>query len=142
MSLGHLEAIPVDTHIYQIAARLYLPELKKQKTVTDKIYNEIGEHFRSLYGPLAGWAHTVSIFFNQLLIITTSFLDIILCRFKNIPNYRKPRCEEIKNKKAQIELMFALSFKNNICILIEEYIFLPIVMLHFDSVLQFSLFVL
>ncbi|CAG9760750.1 unnamed protein product [Ceutorhynchus assimilis] len=59
MSLGHLQAIPVDTHIYQIAARLYMPKLGKQKTVTEKIYNEIGEFFRDLYGPLAGWAHTV-----------------------------------------------------------------------------------
>ncbi|XP_030763517.1 N-glycosylase/DNA lyase [Sitophilus oryzae] len=59
MSLGHLEAIPVDTHIYQIAARLYMPKLAKQKTVTEKIYNEIGDHFRGLYGHLAGWAHTV-----------------------------------------------------------------------------------
>ncbi|CAH0550640.1 unnamed protein product [Brassicogethes aeneus] len=59
MSLGHLQAIPVDTHIYQIAKRLYMPKLHQQKTVTDKIYNEIGDHFRELYGPLAGWAHTV-----------------------------------------------------------------------------------
>lgn len=59
MSLGHLQSIPVDTHIYQIAARLYMPKLGKQKTVTEKIYNEIGDHFRNLYGPLAGWAHTV-----------------------------------------------------------------------------------
>lgn len=65
MSLGHLQAIPVDTHIYQIAARWYMPKLAKQKTVTEKIYNEIGDHFRKLYGPLAGWAHTVclSIYF-------------------------------------------------------------------------------
>lgn len=61
MSLGHLQAIPVDTHIYQIAKRLYLPQLAKQKTVTDKIYAQIGDHFRNLYGPLAGWAHTVRI---------------------------------------------------------------------------------
>ncbi|XP_060536663.1 N-glycosylase/DNA lyase isoform X2 [Cylas formicarius] len=59
MSLGHLEAIPVDTHIFQIAASLYMPELATQKTVTQKIYNAIGDHFRELYGPLAGWAHTV-----------------------------------------------------------------------------------
>ncbi|KAI4467900.1 8-oxoguanine dna glycosylase [Holotrichia oblita] len=59
MSLGHLESIPVDTHIYQIAARCYMPKLPKQKTVTEKIYNEISDHFRNLYGPLAGWAHTV-----------------------------------------------------------------------------------
>jgi N-glycosylase/DNA lyase len=60
MSLGHLEAIPVDTHIYQVAAQRYLPHLRSRKTVTDKIYNEIGDHFRALYGSLAGWAHTVS----------------------------------------------------------------------------------
>lgn len=59
MSLGHLQSIPVDTHIYQIASRLYLPKLAKQKTVTDRIYNEIGDHFRNLYGPYAGWAHTI-----------------------------------------------------------------------------------
>ncbi|KAL1512857.1 hypothetical protein ABEB36_002370 [Hypothenemus hampei] len=59
MSLGHLQAIPVDTHIYQIATRWYMPKLAKQKTVTEKIYNEIGDYFRTLYGPLAGWAHTV-----------------------------------------------------------------------------------
>ncbi|KAJ8951220.1 hypothetical protein NQ318_010247 [Aromia moschata] len=60
MSLNHLQSIPVDTHIYQIAKRLYLPKLPNNKTVTDKIYKEIGDHFRELYGPLAGWAHTVS----------------------------------------------------------------------------------
>lgn len=59
MSLGHLQAIPVDTHMYQIASNLYLPDLPKQKSVTDKIYTDIGNHFRNLYGPLAGWAHTI-----------------------------------------------------------------------------------
>lgn len=61
MSLGHLQSIPVDTHVYQIAKRFYMPNLANNKTVTEKIYNEIGNHFRQLYGPLAGWAHTVSI---------------------------------------------------------------------------------
>lgn len=61
MSMGHLEAIPVDTHVFQIAARDYLPHLKTRKTVTDKVYNEIGEHFRTVFGEYAGWAHSVSI---------------------------------------------------------------------------------
>jgi N-glycosylase/DNA lyase len=60
MSLGHLEAIPVDTHMYQVAVQSYLPHLRGCKVVTNRIYNEIGNHFRSLFGPLAGWAHTVS----------------------------------------------------------------------------------
>ncbi|XP_018328923.1 N-glycosylase/DNA lyase [Agrilus planipennis] len=59
MSFGHLQALPVDTHVYQIAAKYYLPKLAKQKTITDKLYNEIGDYFRNLYGPLAGWAQTV-----------------------------------------------------------------------------------
>lgn len=59
MSLGHLGAIPVDTHVYQIARKFYMPGLPKRKTVTTKIYKDIGDHFRDLYGPLAGWAHTV-----------------------------------------------------------------------------------
>ncbi|XP_052738768.1 N-glycosylase/DNA lyase isoform X2 [Bicyclus anynana] len=59
MSLNHLEALPVDTHVYQIAAQNYLPHLRGKKNVTDKMYNEIGDHFRNLYGDLAGWAHTV-----------------------------------------------------------------------------------
>ncbi|XP_076038679.1 8-oxoguanine DNA glycosylase [Oratosquilla oratoria] len=59
MSMGHLEAIPVDTHVFQIAARDYLPELQSAKTVTDRVYQKIAEHFRSLFGELAGWAHSV-----------------------------------------------------------------------------------
>merc|ERR1719392_321409 len=45
--------------MFQIAAQNYLPHLKQVKTVTDKVYLEIGNHFRSLYGEYAGWAHSV-----------------------------------------------------------------------------------
>lgn len=59
MSLNHLQALPVDTHVYQIAAQNYLPHLRGKKSVTEKMYMEIGDHFRHLYGDMAGWAHTV-----------------------------------------------------------------------------------
>ncbi|XP_004928834.1 N-glycosylase/DNA lyase isoform X2 [Bombyx mori] len=59
MSLNHLEALPVDTHVYQIAAQNYLPHLRGKKNVTEKMYTEIGDHFRTLYGDMAGWAHTI-----------------------------------------------------------------------------------
>nr|XP_045605858.1 N-glycosylase/DNA lyase-like [Procambarus clarkii] len=59
MSMGHLNAIPVDTHVFQIAARDYLPHLRTCKTVTDKVYREIADHFRSVFGEYAGWAHSV-----------------------------------------------------------------------------------
>ncbi|XP_065051498.1 N-glycosylase/DNA lyase-like isoform X2 [Rhopilema esculentum] len=59
MSLDKTEAVPVDTHMWQIAQRDYLPHLKKYKSLTDKIYEEIGDHFRGIYGEYAGWAHSV-----------------------------------------------------------------------------------
>lgn len=59
MALGHLEAIPVDTHIFQIARTNYLPRLKEQKTVTPKVHTEINNHLRELWGPLAGWAQAI-----------------------------------------------------------------------------------
>ncbi|XP_034942218.1 N-glycosylase/DNA lyase [Chelonus insularis] len=59
MSLGHLEAIPVDTHIYQVARETYLPDLKKVSSVTPAIYQLVNNHLRTTWGPLAGWAQTV-----------------------------------------------------------------------------------
>lgn len=59
MSLDHLDAIPVDTHIFQIAQANYLPHLKKQKTVTPKIHTEVSNYLRELWGPLAGWAQAI-----------------------------------------------------------------------------------
>jgi len=58
MSLDQAGAVPVDTHMFNIAKQ-YLPHLEQHKTVTDKVYLEIGNHFRSLYGEYAGWAHSV-----------------------------------------------------------------------------------
>ncbi|XP_031621247.1 N-glycosylase/DNA lyase [Contarinia nasturtii] len=59
MSLNHLEAIPVDTHILNIATEHYLPKGREIKSMTPKLYNEIGNAFREVYGPLSGWAQTI-----------------------------------------------------------------------------------
>ncbi|BET01167.1 8-oxoguanine DNA glycosylase [Nesidiocoris tenuis] len=58
MSLGHLQAVPVDTHVFQIAQR-YLPHLRQVKTCTPRIYSDITNYFQELYGPYSGWAHTI-----------------------------------------------------------------------------------
>lgn len=59
MSLNHLESVPIDTHIFKIAQTSYMPQLAKIKSVTPKIYEEIGGHFRKIYGENAGWAQAV-----------------------------------------------------------------------------------
>ncbi|RXN12613.1 N-glycosylase DNA lyase [Labeo rohita] len=60
MSLDKFEALPVDTHVWQIAKRDYsFAAGNSQKTLTDRVYKEIGDFFRKLWGPYAGWAHSI-----------------------------------------------------------------------------------
>ncbi|XP_073429175.1 N-glycosylase/DNA lyase isoform X3 [Dendrobates tinctorius] len=60
MALDKPEAVPVDTHVWQIAKRDYLPKLGQgNKTLTERVYREIGDYFHSLWGPYAGWAQGV-----------------------------------------------------------------------------------
>lgn len=60
MGLGWGEAVPVDTHVWQIAMRDYkFGGKSKNKTLTKPMYDAVGDHFRSLWGSQAGWAHSV-----------------------------------------------------------------------------------
>ncbi|CAL8250876.1 unnamed protein product [Arctogadus glacialis] len=60
MSLDKADAVPVDTHIWQIAKRDYKCAAgSTQKTLTDKVNRDIGDFFRQLWGPYAGWAQSV-----------------------------------------------------------------------------------
>lgn len=87
MSMDKTEAIPIDTHMWQIALRDYLPHLKKNKTVTDKAYKEIGDFFREMYGDYAGWAHTV-------------LFSADLKRFEDLKNTnsKEPKEKTVKSK--------------------------------------------
>ncbi|KAM4610893.1 N-glycosylase/DNA lyase [Polymixia lowei] len=60
MSLDKTDAVPVDTHVWQIAKRDYKCAAGNgQKSLTDKVHRDIGDFFRQLWGPYAGWAHSV-----------------------------------------------------------------------------------
>ncbi|MCS6950862.1 MAG: hypothetical protein NZ520_10420 [bacterium] len=58
LSLDKPQAIPVDTHVWQIVQRHYLPELRG-RSLTDRVYRQVGEFFRTRFGEYAGWAHNV-----------------------------------------------------------------------------------
>lgn len=60
MALDKVEAVPVDTHVWQIARRDYGLELGSgARSVTMRVHSELGDFFRQLWGPYAGWAQAV-----------------------------------------------------------------------------------
>ena len=48
MSLNKFEAVPVDTHIWQVAMRDYKPQLASGKSLTNVVYQEIGNLYKFL----------------------------------------------------------------------------------------------
>ena len=65
------EAVPVDTHVRQLAHRLFLPDLRA-RSVTDAVYRRIRAAFDQRYGPLAGWAQQF-LYYEDLLRTRGSF---------------------------------------------------------------------
>ena len=63
--LGFTESVPVDTHVWQAACRLYFPEWK-DKAVTEHRYEEVGRVLRDKLGKLAGWGHQ-HLFYENVL---------------------------------------------------------------------------
>ena len=59
MGLGWGEAVPVDTHVWQIAVRDYRFGKGKHSSLTKQTYDAVGKRFRELWGQEAGWAHSV-----------------------------------------------------------------------------------
>lgn len=64
-ALHHTEAVPVDTHLWQAAVRMYFPEWEGG-SLTEGRYRQIGDLFRSRHRDLAGWAHQWLFYDNML----------------------------------------------------------------------------
>uniref|UniRef100_A0A8C3K6J3 N-glycosylase/DNA lyase n=1 Tax=Calidris pygmaea TaxID=425635 RepID=A0A8C3K6J3_9CHAR len=58
MALDKAEAVPVDTHVWRIARQRYGTALGG-RSLTPRAHQEIGDFFRGLWGPHAGWAQAV-----------------------------------------------------------------------------------
>ena len=54
--LGHQDAVPIDTHLWQQLTRLYHPDLVGE-SLTASRYEYVSRAFRDRFGPVAGWAH-------------------------------------------------------------------------------------
>jgi N-glycosylase/DNA lyase len=74
-SLERLDAIPVDTHVWQIACREFDASLAGKKSITPGVYKSVGEHFRSRFTPFAGWAHSV-LFAGDLTVFQPLLADV------------------------------------------------------------------
>ncbi|KAK3023058.1 hypothetical protein RJ639_044774 [Escallonia herrerae] len=57
-SLDQHHAIPIDTHVWQIATRHLIPELAGTR-LTPKLRSYVADAFVSKYGKYAGWAQTL-----------------------------------------------------------------------------------
>ena len=52
-ALGKDQAVPVDTHVFQVTRDRYMPELRG-KSLTDALYARIAPFWRRQFGPYAG----------------------------------------------------------------------------------------
>jgi len=109
MSMDQTDAVPVDTHMFNIAKE-YLPHLKDYKSVTDKVYTEIGNHFRELYGDYAGWAH--SVLFSADLKHLKSNLS---AEDKSVKSESKSQSKDVKDERwiVKVEKSEALQYSVN-----------------------------
>jgi len=64
-SLDKDDAVPVDTHVRQVAHRYFLPDLNSG-SVTDAVYNKVAQAFVERFGQYAGWAQEF-LFYEDLL---------------------------------------------------------------------------
>ncbi|XP_073036283.1 N-glycosylase/DNA lyase OGG1-like [Primulina eburnea] len=77
-SLDQHHAIPVDTHVWQIATRYLVPELAGTH-LTPKICRRVSDAFVSKYGKYAGWAQTLLFIAelpSQKAMLPSSFWEI------------------------------------------------------------------
>ncbi|RAK94921.1 8-oxoguanine glycosylase OGG1 [Aspergillus ibericus CBS 121593] len=98
MGLGWGEAVPVDTHVWQIAQRDYKFGKGSNKSLTKVTYDAVGNHFRKLWGKEAGWAHSV-LFTADL----RTFSDRLAATTKKVEVKTEVKKEEDGEEDVEIE---------------------------------------
>lgn len=98
-SLERLDAIPVDTHVWQIACREFDASLAGKKSITPGVYKSVGDHFRSRFTPFAGWAHSV-LFAGDLTVFQPLLADIDASNDKTKKTAAKKKKKKASTKDA------------------------------------------
>ncbi|KAI1749380.1 DNA glycosylase [Xylaria castorea] len=125
MGLGWSEAVPVDTHVWQIAQRDYRFGKTKTKTFSKAMYHSIGDHFRQIWGPQAGWAQSVLFTANlksfaEQAAANPKMVDVTVevkqeITSESLPNTRKRRTtaivEQVKIEKDEASDVKTISRK-------------------------------
>lgn len=93
MGLGWGEAVPVDTHVWQIAQRDYKFGRGKHSSLTKATYDAVGDKFRSLWGKEAGWAHSV-LFTADLKAFSERLVAKIEKKEEDVVDVKKEEGEE------------------------------------------------
>ncbi|KAK8229547.1 DNA glycosylase [Phyllosticta capitalensis] len=99
MGLGWGEAVPVDTHVWQIAQRDYKFGKGKHSSLTKATYDAVANKFRSLWGKEAGWAHSV-LFTADL----KTFSERLVAKVEVKSEKVEVKSEEVEVKSEEVEV--------------------------------------
>ncbi|CAH9085979.1 unnamed protein product [Cuscuta epithymum] len=92
-ALDQHHAIPVDTHVWQIATRYLTPELAGA-SLTPKLCTRVAEAFVDKYGKYAGWAQTL-LFISEL----PTQKALLPISFQNEMHSNKPKKRRMSGNK-------------------------------------------
>lgn len=113
MSLDKHDAIPVDTHVYQIAKRDY--KLKsKGDTVTKQTYEIVRKFFVGIWGPYAGWAQSVLFAadlkdLNNGINQLSEVLPVVKVEEKVIKKEQEVKLESKLDIKEELEIEYSVT---------------------------------
>jgi len=99
-SLDKCDAIPVDTHVWDIACRDYDRSLASAKSLTPTVYNAVGDLFRARFGAKAGWAHSL-LFAAELPEFRSTLPEDIQNKMKR---YNEDRRSAKKQRQMEVRL--------------------------------------
>ena len=87
-SLDKHAAVPVDTHVWQLAVEHYTPELEG-KSLTPKLMEKVEDAIVSVFGEYAGWAHN-TLFVAELAHVRASLPE----ELRTPPRAKAPKKEK------------------------------------------------